>query len=53
MKERYTPMEPIKIGTEVTFTVGKAVFESVKPHLKRRMAQNIMQLYELLDRNRR
>jgi hypothetical protein len=53
MKERYTPMEPLKVGTDVTIIVGKTVFEAVKPHLKRKMEQNIMQFYALLDRNGR
>ena len=52
MKEKYSPMEPIKVGTEVTFIVGKSVFESLKPHIKRKMGQEVMHFYSLFDRNR-
>jgi hypothetical protein len=48
MKEKYLPTEPIKKGIEVASFAGKAVFEAVKPVVKRRMARTASELLELL-----
>jgi hypothetical protein len=53
MKERYTPTEPLKVGAEVTFAAGREIFEVIRPHLKKKMAQDFMKFYSLFDRSSR
>jgi len=46
MKEKYTPIEPIKTGIKVTSIIASSVFETVKPRIKEKVARDVSALLE-------
>ena len=44
MKEKYSPIIPLKKGVEVTGLITKTVYEAVKPYYKRRLINGVARI---------